>query len=104
MEYFVYILACADGTLYTGITNDMESRLAAHNRGKGAKYTSGRAPVALVYAEGMESKSAALQRELAIKKLTRAGKLRLIASMGCERCGDASALPIPVRHKILAEE
>ena len=79
MNYSVYILKCADGTLYTGITNDLENRLAAHNSGKAAKYTSGRAPVTLVYSEACGSRSAASQREYEIKKMTRAGKLRLIA-------------------------
>ena len=83
--YFVYILACADGTLYTGVTNDLEGRIAAHNSGKGAKYTAGRAPVELVYQEEADGRSAALRRELAIKKLTKEGKLRLIAQARRER-------------------
>ena len=76
--YAVYILRCADGTLYTGITNDLSHRLAAHNGGKGAKYTRSRRPVELVYAEGQPDKSAALRRELEIKALSRAEKLNLI--------------------------
>lgn len=79
MAYWVYILRCADGTLYTGITDDIERRLAAHNSGKGAKYTRGRGPVELVYREEAADKSAALRRELAIKRLSRAEKLALIA-------------------------
>lgn len=79
MAYWVYILRCADGTLYTGITDDVERRLAAHNSGKGAKYTRGRGPVELVYREEAADKSAALRRELAIKRLSRAEKLALIA-------------------------
>ena len=77
--YIVYILKCADDTLYTGVTNDVEKRLIAHNGGKtGAKYTSGRRPVALLYMEECVGKGEALTREAAIKKLTRAQKLRLI--------------------------
>ena len=76
--WWVYLLRCADGTLYTGSTNDVEKRLAAHNAGRGAKYTRARRPSALVYTEHAESRSAALRREAAIKRLTRAQKLRLI--------------------------
>jgi len=78
LSYFVYILKCADDTLYTGITNDLESRVAAHNRGKGAKYTCGRIPVALVYKESCDNKSDALKREAQIKKMERAKKLKLM--------------------------
>ena len=74
----VYILRCADGTLYTGSTNDVEKRLAAHNAGRGAKYTRTRRPCALVYVEEAADKGAALRREAAIKRLTRTQKLRLI--------------------------
>ena len=63
MTYWVYILRCADGTLYTGITDCLERRLAAHNSGRGAKYTRGRVPVSLVYREACPDKSAALRRE-----------------------------------------
>lgn len=73
----VYILRCKDDTLYTGITDDLPHRLAAHNAGKGAKYTRGRGPVVLVYREEAADKSAALKREHAIKQLTRAEKLEL---------------------------
>jgi len=79
LNYIVYILKCADGTLYTGITNDLENRIAAHNSGKGAKYTCGRTPVSLAYKEICDSRSAALKRELEIKKMTRKRKLHLIA-------------------------
>ncbi len=75
---YVYLLKCADGTLYTGWTNDLEHRVHMHNEGKGAKYTKSRRPVALVYWEPCESKSAALKRERAVKRLARAQKLRLI--------------------------
>lgn len=78
MLWYIYILRCGDGTLYTGITDDVERRLAAHRAGKGAKYTRGRGPLELVYWEEAADKSAALRRELAIKKLTRQEKERLI--------------------------
>lgn len=78
MTWTVYILRCADGTLYTGMTDDMEKRLKAHNSGKGAKYTRGRTPVEMVYHESCADKSAALKREIAIKKLTRKEKLKLM--------------------------
>ena len=78
--YFVYLLRCADGTLYTGFTNDLARRLAAHNAGRGAKYTRGRRPVELVYWESFSNKSSALRRECAIKRLSRAEKLSLIQS------------------------
>ena len=74
----VYMLRCRDNTLYTGWTNDIESRLEAHNNGTGAKYTRGRGPVQLVYLEYLPDKSAALKREHAIKKLTRLQKEALI--------------------------
>ena len=79
MTWWVYILRCADGTLYIGATNDLDRRLAAHNAGRGAKYTRARRPVALVYREAAADRRAALQREAALKKLARAAKLRLIA-------------------------
>ena len=76
--YFVYLLRCSDGTLYTGCTNDLDRRLAAHNAGKGAKYTRSHLPVTLVYQECLPDKSAALRREYAIKQLPRAKKLLLV--------------------------
>ena len=78
--YYVYLLRCADGTLYTGFTNDLARRLAAHNAGRGAKYTRGRRPVELVYWESFSNKSSALRREYAIKRLPRGQKLALIQS------------------------
>ena len=77
--YLVYILRCGDGSLYTGITNDLSRRLAAHSSGRGAKYPRSRLPVALVWQEAQPDKSAALRRERQIKALSRAEKLRLIA-------------------------
>lgn len=76
-EWHVYILRCADGTLYTGIATDISARLATHNAGKGAKYTRGRLPAELAYQEAAESQSAALKREHAIKRLPAADKRRL---------------------------
>ena len=78
MSYWLYILRCGDGTLYTGITTDVERRLETHRSGKGAKYTRGRGPLELVYREDCSDKSAALRREIAVKKLTRQEKLSLI--------------------------
>ena len=76
--YYVYILECADGTLYTGITNCLERRVKKHNAGEGAKYTRGRTPVKLVWFEQVLNRSLALKREAAIKKLSRSQKLRII--------------------------
>ena len=74
----LYILRCRDGSLYTGITTDVEKRLAAHNAGKGAKYTRSRKPVELVYQEACDDHSHALRRELEIKALAKEEKLKLI--------------------------
>ena len=78
--HYVYILRCADDTLYTGWTTDVERRVAVHNSGKGAKYTRARLPVELVYTEEFEDKIEAQKREYAIKQLTRAEKESLIES------------------------
>lgn len=80
LEYVVYILRCADDSLYTGITTDLTRRVAVHNSGKGAKYTRSRLPVTPVYWETAADRGSALRRELAIKKLSREGKMYLIAS------------------------
>lgn len=80
MNYYVYLLRCADDTLYTGYTDNPERRASVHNAGKGAKYTRSRLPVELVYQEQCEDKSAALRREAAIKRMTRSQKLNLIRS------------------------
>jgi putative endonuclease len=79
MSWFVYIVECRDGSLYTGITNDLVKRLAAHNAGTGAKYTAPRRPVRLRYQETVADRSSASQREAAIKKLGRPAKLTLCA-------------------------
>ena len=78
LNWYSYILRCGDGTLYTGITTDVEKRLEAHRAGKGAKYTRGRLPLELAYSEVCGSHSDALKRELQIKKLTREQKLGLM--------------------------
>lgn len=75
---YVYILRCADGSLYTGWTNDLEKRVKTHNAGKGAKYTKTRLPVELVYYEEYEEKGEALSREFSIKKLKKTTKEKLI--------------------------
>ncbi len=80
--WVVYILRCADDTLYTGITNDLERRIAAHDEGKGAKYTRGRGPLELIFSEARPDKSSALKRELEIKALTREDKLQLAHKSG----------------------
>jgi putative endonuclease len=74
----VYLLRCADGTLYTGITNDLRKRLAAHARGRGARYTRGRGPLTLLHAEPARTRSAALRREHELKRLRRGAKLALL--------------------------
>ena len=75
----VYILECGDGTLYTGITDDLERRLRAHSEGKGAKYTRGRGPLILRHREELPDKGAALKREYAIKQLSKPEKMALFA-------------------------
>lgn len=86
-ECYTYIVRCADGTLYTGWTTDLEARVAAHSSGRGAKYTRSRGPVELAYYEKFEEKSLALRREAEIKKLPRAKKLELIAAARKEEQG-----------------
>jgi putative endonuclease len=78
MEIVVYIVECADQTLYTGWTNNLEQRLKAHNTGRGAKYTRSRGPVRVVYVEPQPDQAAAQRREIEIKRLRRREKLRLI--------------------------
>ena len=78
-RWLVYLLRCSDGSLYTGITNDLPKRLKAHAAGKASRYTRSRLPVKLAYSEPQKSKSAALKRELAIKRLRRAEKESLVA-------------------------
>ncbi len=77
MSWVCYVLRCADGTLYTGITNDLKKRLTTHNAGEGAKYTRGRTPVSLLHSEECVDKPSALRREIEIKQMPRAAKLSL---------------------------
>ena len=77
-NWVLYILECRDGTLYTGITNDLAHRLAMHESGKGAKYTRGRGPVQLRYQELCRDHSHALRREMEVKKLSKIQKMSLI--------------------------
>ncbi|MDO4564982.1 MAG: GIY-YIG nuclease family protein [Clostridia bacterium] len=81
-DYVVYILRCGDGSLYTGVTTDMNRRLKAHNAGRGAKYTKSRLPVEPVWVERGFDRGGALRRELEIKSLSRAQKNELIKSSG----------------------
>jgi predicted GIY-YIG superfamily endonuclease len=78
-RWLVYLLRCSDGSLYTGITNNLPKRLKAHAAGKASKYTRSRLPVKLAYSEPQKSKSAALKREAAIKRLRRGAKDRMVA-------------------------
>src|SRR5256884_4402870 len=76
-HWFCYVLECADGTFYTGITNSIDRRLSMHNRGRASRYTRGRLPVRLVYAEPYRDRSSASRREIEVKKMSRARKRRL---------------------------
>lgn len=78
--YYMYILECSDGTLYTGWTTNLENRLQKHNQGKGAKYTRSRTPLVLKYFETFSEKNEAQRRECFVKKLSREEKLKLIAA------------------------
>jgi len=78
MSWFVYIVECADGSLYTGITNDLEARIASHNNGKGARYTASRGPVTLRWSTAAKDRSEATRLEYEIKKMPRKIKLAMI--------------------------
>jgi putative endonuclease len=86
--HFVYIVRCADGTLYTGYARDPVAREQAHNSGRGARYTCGRRPVTLVYSEKYKTRGEALSREYRLKHLTRQKKEALILSRPTRRRGD----------------
>lgn len=92
MAFYVYMMRCADGSLYTGYTTDVKRREKAHNTGKGAKYTRSRRPVTLAWYEPCEDKSAALRREAALKRLTHADKLALIENAKQEENGDVHSI------------
>jgi putative endonuclease len=94
VNWVCYILRCADDTLYTGISNDLEKRLAAHNAGTAAKYTRARGPVQLVFVEPCADKSSALKREIAIKKLSRAQKIHLITPSLMEQLVEQLAISL----------
>lgn len=84
---YTYIVRCSDDSLYTGWTTDLKKRVAAHNAGKGAKYTKSRRPVKLVYAESFGTKEEAMKREYAVKHMSRQKKLKLINdSAGADAC------------------
>ncbi len=89
MAWHVYVARCGDGTLYTGITTDPARRESAHNAGRGASYTRARRPVRLVHLESAADRSAALRRELAIKRLSRGEKERLVMKKAGGRAGEA---------------
>lgn len=78
MHWTIYILQCGDGSFYTGITNDIDGRIAAHESGKGARYTKGRGPLRIIYSEQVSNRSEASKRELAIKGLSRRQKEELV--------------------------
>lgn len=82
MQWWVYIVRCNDGTLYTGITNNLDKRMVAHNKGQGAKYTATRLPVMLVWSQEYESRSIALKEELRIKSLSRTQKQHIVETTG----------------------
>lgn len=81
-SHYFYVVRCADNTLYTGYTTNVDKRVATHNAGKGAKYTRARLPVILVYAEHFATKREAMQMEYAFKQKTRAHKLQYISERG----------------------
>lgn len=78
LDWTVYMVRCADGSLYTGIAKDLAARIETHNSGKGAKYTRTRRPVSIVWQEPAETRSAASKREYAVKRLSRQTKLSMI--------------------------
>ena len=94
-ENVTYLLRCADGTYYCGWTNCIQKRLAAHNAGTGSKYTRARLPVTLAYLERLATRKEAMQREAAIKRMTRAEKEKLIQSAcaGSAKSSDANGTP-----------
>ena len=81
MRLCVYLIRCGDGTLYAGMTNDLERRIAAHESGRGARYTRGRGPLTVVHVENKRSRSSALKREAALKRLDRRAKLALLDTL-----------------------
>ena len=88
MTCYAYLVRCADGTLYAGWTNDLRRRLAAHNAGRGARYTASRRPVVLAYYEPFDTKEAAMRREAALKRLPRQDKLALCSGLAARLPGE----------------
>ena len=87
MEWLVYIIECEHGSLYTGITTDIERRFREHDDGpRGARYFNGRKPIRVVWSESGHDRSSATRRELEIKKLTRKQKLKFVGSASCQDC------------------
>lgn len=84
MDWFVYMIRCSDNTLYTGISNDVIRRFSQHTDNRGAKYFRGRSPECLIYVEGGHDRSSAAKREVAIKKLSRDRKMKLIEAVSNE--------------------
>ncbi len=99
MPCFCYIVECADGTYYTGWTTDPERRVATHNKGRGAKYTKMRLPVKLIYVEEQANRNMAMKREIAIKKMGRVGKMKLIGENS--KHGNKKIRRQRIRKKIL---
>lgn len=91
-KYYIYIVKCADHTLYTGYTNHLTKRIQAHNNGKGAKYTKHRRPVQLLYAKSYPTKSAALKAEYAFKQQSRQQKLAFLTKKGIQLTTNAKAV------------
>jgi putative endonuclease len=91
--HFVYIVRCADGTLYTGYARDPHARVSVHNSGRGARYTAGRRPVSLVYTEAADSLGAALKREHQLKHWTRKSKQALLDFSGIGNATQSSITP-----------
>jgi len=104
---YVYILRCADGTLYTGWTVDLAARLAEHNAGRGARYTRGRRPVVLVYQEELPTAAEAMRRERALQRLRRTQKLALINAHTCDalpKCVASMRLTCDAPRRCVARE
>ncbi len=95
VAWYVYVVRCGDGSLYTGISVDVAARVRAHNEGRGARYTRSRLPVGLVHTERKRSRSTAQSREAAIKALSRQDKLKLIAAWTAARSTRATPAPAP---------
>lgn len=100
MQWFVYMLECADGSIYTGSTNDIKARVAKHNSGKGAKYTRGRTPVTLKKTFSYQNKSKALKAEYAFKKLSHKQKQLLINSSSGKSASETKSGHVAGRKRV----